>query len=810
MADIREIAAMETKCTGCGACVNVCPQGAIRLVERNGYFLFPEIDAAKCNHCGLCLKKCPSAGPRPEPSKVTTEVAYGCYVKDEVERARSSSGGVFQALAKHVLKQGGVVCGAKFTRNCECEHVIIDQVGDLPPLQRSKYVQSNPGHVYSDIRNLLLSGRTVLFVGTPCQVSACKAVCGDVRKGVLYTVDLLCAGVPPGRLLREHLEECANRPLSEIRNLRFRDKQHGGWTDSRFRFEWSDGDYDGTYGQDSYLRSFVRFLTIRRSCGDCRFARFPRQGDITIGDLWWVAEAEFHWTDNKGASALIVNTDRGRTLLDGVRNEFAQIKSVSISSLSGWGNPTQTHAYLHPNSLRFYAALQSADRQTKTVDQLMEHYLQKKDGICLLDLHDSHSDYGSVLSAYALSEKIKAIVGCAPIHVHLQDTDGGELAAGNLIDFSREHLPSTALVRTDDDLLKLNDHFQTFIVGSGWVWQGWRRSETVRRFMLYFARMSKNICSYAASFNLGFVDARSVRDETLKHNAGIDLSEQRRLLKRFSHLGVREESGIKLCCDLFDVQAERVLDSVFLLRQAEYEKLIGDEDAFGGGSVQYVLNPEKADEGLVKSVGAEAVSIAPRDRRGVSVGEWLKAIRDCEFFVSDSFYGICLAIVFRKQFAVVQPRTKGCEDCFQSLFKILNIPFDRIIRSIEDYKRVRTRPLDYAVIEPALNDWMAKSEDYLKRILADNGPNKIRDWLESVEMSLDAKRAPAADPFKRGREKLIWTCVEKLRRIGIVSNVRLPTLRRISVLGIPVIQVHVENSLRHICLFGLRVKTIRR
>lgn len=105
--DISRISCMETKCTGCGACVNVCPQGAIHLVERNGYFLFPEIDASKCNHCGLCLKKCPAAAPRPAPSKVTTEIAYGCYVKDEVERARSSSGGFFQALAKYVLRQGG-------------------------------------------------------------------------------------------------------------------------------------------------------------------------------------------------------------------------------------------------------------------------------------------------------------------------------------------------------------------------------------------------------------------------------------------------------------------------------------------------------------------------------------------------------------------------------------------------------------------------------------------------------------------------------------------------------------------------------
>lgn len=47
------------KCTGCGACANVCPSGAILMVRNDEGFLVPKIDNKKCNNCGLCNRICP-------------------------------------------------------------------------------------------------------------------------------------------------------------------------------------------------------------------------------------------------------------------------------------------------------------------------------------------------------------------------------------------------------------------------------------------------------------------------------------------------------------------------------------------------------------------------------------------------------------------------------------------------------------------------------------------------------------------------------------------------------------------------------
>ncbi|MFH1707104.1 MAG: 4Fe-4S binding protein [Planctomycetota bacterium] len=41
------------KCTGCGLCVDACPQEAIAVKD------VAEVDADKCVDCGVCIDECP-------------------------------------------------------------------------------------------------------------------------------------------------------------------------------------------------------------------------------------------------------------------------------------------------------------------------------------------------------------------------------------------------------------------------------------------------------------------------------------------------------------------------------------------------------------------------------------------------------------------------------------------------------------------------------------------------------------------------------------------------------------------------------
>ncbi len=42
------------KCGYCGACVGVCPEAALELVET-----WIEVDESKCTGCGICARICP-------------------------------------------------------------------------------------------------------------------------------------------------------------------------------------------------------------------------------------------------------------------------------------------------------------------------------------------------------------------------------------------------------------------------------------------------------------------------------------------------------------------------------------------------------------------------------------------------------------------------------------------------------------------------------------------------------------------------------------------------------------------------------
>ena len=154
------------KCTGCCACLNACERDAISMAPDGEGFPRPAIDMDRCVRCGKCAKVCPQNTPPAIPSEQKT--AYACWHKDEAIRNKSSSGGAFTAIADEVLSRGGIVYGAAFDASNVVRHVRIESSAGLSRLRRSKYVQSDVGQVFREIRGVLAENKPVLFSGTPC------------------------------------------------------------------------------------------------------------------------------------------------------------------------------------------------------------------------------------------------------------------------------------------------------------------------------------------------------------------------------------------------------------------------------------------------------------------------------------------------------------------------------------------------------------------------------------------------------------------------------------------------------------------
>ncbi len=308
-------------CCGCWACINVCPYQAMTMKEDYEGFIYPLRDEDLCLGCGQCEKVCPVIHPVSGEKKLNPPIVLAAWHKNEQIRLRSSSGGVFTAMAESVLNQGGVVCGAAFKADLMIHHQFVENKEDLSLLRGSKYVQSQIGDVYQKINKFLMQGRKVLFSGTPCQVSGLYSF---LRKDDLnlLTCDLVCHGVPSTMIFRRYLQYIEKRFNSKPISLSFRDKSQG-WENYRFLVDFDNGSQFSESGsQNYYMNGFLKNIFLRPSCYRCQFTGIPRKGDITLGDFWGIGSQHPELDDGHGTSLVLLNTDKAKKTFDDVMSNL--------------------------------------------------------------------------------------------------------------------------------------------------------------------------------------------------------------------------------------------------------------------------------------------------------------------------------------------------------------------------------------------------------------------------------------------------------------------------------------------------------
>lgn len=300
-------------CTGCGVCGAACPIGCITMRPDYEGFLIPVVDETRCARCGKCMNACPCLNPDGLFNSGET-LSYAAYCKNDDIRKQSSSGGIFSLLAQSVLMQSGVVVGAAFSDNFETvRHQCVVNPDMIGKLRGSKYLQSDVSGCYQDIGALLEDGYKVLFTGTPCQVAGLYRFLNG-NPDNLYTQDIICHGCPSPGAWRQYLHEKMKNSGSQIERISFRNKD-SGWRKYQICISFADGtQYRGTRSEDPFLRGFLNNLFLRSSCGCCKFKSLEGVSDITLGDFWGIERVFPDMDDNRGASAVLVHTDKGRAL----------------------------------------------------------------------------------------------------------------------------------------------------------------------------------------------------------------------------------------------------------------------------------------------------------------------------------------------------------------------------------------------------------------------------------------------------------------------------------------------------------------
>lgn len=320
------------KCTGCGACENVCVEKAISMCTEREGFWYPAIDGDKCIQCGRCLEVCPISNVEEidcEEKAAQKITVYAAWSLDQEIRYHSTSGGIFSELALSVLNNGGYVCGAVYDNEQMVKHFVTNQVKELERLRQSKYVQSYMGDIYIKVEKLLRENKIVLFCGTPCQCRGIFNYCRAKNTAMsnLYLIDFICRGANSPKIYRKFLNELKDKYNSDIDKVWFKNKTYG-WNRFSTKIEFANGEsYLKDRYHDSYIRGYIEEnLFIRSSCTVCEFKGFHRTADLTLADFWGV-QLDKKWMKNSdaGTSMVMVHTKRGRELWDAISSRIYKV-----------------------------------------------------------------------------------------------------------------------------------------------------------------------------------------------------------------------------------------------------------------------------------------------------------------------------------------------------------------------------------------------------------------------------------------------------------------------------------------------------
>jgi len=221
-------------CSGCGACVLVCPFGCLEYSEEK-----PKL-VKKCELCGICSRVC----PRFEFSQEALETLafekthqpsdiFGVFRRLVIAQATDESilrvcqdGGVVSALLTYALDNGvidsAIVSGMSKEKPLFPMPCVISTSQDVLKCAGTRYTYSPSLLALQDAVQKKM--RSLAFVGTPCQMQSLRKIEAFPLKKfsniIKFTVGLMCTEsfVYEG-LVRKHIEGVLGVDLKDVKKI---------------------------------------------------------------------------------------------------------------------------------------------------------------------------------------------------------------------------------------------------------------------------------------------------------------------------------------------------------------------------------------------------------------------------------------------------------------------------------------------------------------------------------------------------------------------------------------------------------------
>ena len=728
----------EKKCSGCSACLAICPTNAISMPSNEEGFLYPKVDYKLCTNCGLCSKICPELELYISPNNEVPKECYSMQSSDDI-RMQGASGGMFALMANYVLDNNGYVVGAAYNSEWQVEHIIINNKNDLHKLRYSKYIQSDKKNIFREIKLLLDNNKTVLFSGCPCEVAGLKSF---LKKNYdnLITIDLLCQGAGSPKLWKIYLESVHN--IKKISKINFRDKNMVKIFPDNIGISiyYNDGDsYIKRWYEDPYFSSFINSCQMRKQCYSCSYNKFPRVGDISIGDFHGI-ELFNNTIDNKGTSIVFINNKKIKNIIDKISNNFTIFNSYRLEDVINMYNDPNNYyrnaiinpTIEHPNRKDLF---KNIDRFG--FDKTMKYVLDDYADVAILNLC-AIPNYGAILTSYAVYNTVQKLGYLPKVISYLPEYS--DINYHFRKKFYKKYFNFTKVYRSKIELEELNNKINTFIVGSDQIWnygaewfwnyRGYEYLEYKNIFYLSFANIDKNLIAFSASFGHNDYFGDYKNKLLTKYN-----------LNRFDHISIREEDGVNIAKELFNIEAEHLIEPVFLLDKEDWDNILLDStisiNECKGKLAYYFLDPnEEKYEALnyvSKKLNLEIIDACNVSQEYIDefvtkyrldstysfkneVEDFLYIIKTSDFVITDSYHGTCFSSIFKKQFISFINYGRGASRF--SIFKKIGLE-NRIINSFNDIKnRVDIfDTIDYSIMDKVISYEKEKSILWLKNAI---------------------------------------------------------------------------------------------
>ncbi|MBN1508504.1 MAG: Coenzyme F420 hydrogenase/dehydrogenase, beta subunit C-terminal domain [Sedimentisphaerales bacterium] len=327
-------------CLGCGACVSVCPNRALILVDVANDGLRPKTDHNRCAQCGECIKVCPGvnieiagteAAALPELRRAwgpVLEIWEG-YAADPEIRFLGSSGGLVTALSLYCIEkarmQGVLHAGADAGNPLANVPVISRDRQALLGRTGSRYAPAAPCAGFGLLNGE--AGSQFVFAGKPCDVAAVRkwqALEGTAGGKVAVAISIFCAGTPSTQGTLRIIEQLGVEP-GQVRELRYRGC---GWP-GRTVVKTGGGLHEPP--SMSYAEAWGEILSKHtqfrcRLCPDST----GESADLSCGDPWY-RQIE---PDDPGRSLVLVRTEVGRRILhEAMAAGYVQLERVDAGVL---------------------------------------------------------------------------------------------------------------------------------------------------------------------------------------------------------------------------------------------------------------------------------------------------------------------------------------------------------------------------------------------------------------------------------------------------------------------------------------------